>query len=77
MTFRFHPEALEDYQQATFWYAQREQKVALQFVEVVEEAIRRVVEAPTRWRVIEEIYAGVSPTFFRTRFSTQSKRTSY
>jgi plasmid stabilization system protein ParE len=54
MKYEFHPEALEEYQQATLWYAQREQKVALQFVGTVEEAIRRVVEAPTRWRVVEE-----------------------
>ena len=54
MRFEFHPEALEEYEEATLWYAQREQKVALQFVAVVGEAIQRVVEAPTRWRVIEE-----------------------
>ena len=54
MRFEFHPEALEEYHQATVWYAQREQKVALQFVTAVEDAIQRVVDAPTRWRVIEE-----------------------
>jgi len=54
MRYEFHPEALEEYQQAALWYAQREQKVAIQFVGIIEEAIRRVVDAPTRWRVIEE-----------------------
>lgn len=54
MRFEFHPEALEEYQEATIWYAQRDQKVAVQFVAVVEEAIQRVVDSPTRWRVIEE-----------------------
>ena len=54
MKYEFHPEALEEYQQSTTWYAQREQKVALQFVTAIEDAIRRVVEAPGRWRVIED-----------------------
>jgi len=54
MKYEFHPKALEEYQQATLRYAQREQKVALQFVGTIEEAIRRVVEAPTRWRVVED-----------------------
>ena len=54
MKYEFHPEALEEYQQATLWYSQRERKVALQFVETIEEAIRRVVEAPTRWRIVED-----------------------
>lgn len=28
--------------------------LALRFVEVVEDAVRRIVDAPQRWRVIEE-----------------------
>jgi hypothetical protein len=34
MRYEFHPEALEEYRQATIWYAEREQKLALQFVAV-------------------------------------------
>ena len=51
MRYRFHPEALEEYQEAVNWYAQRGNPAALRFVEAVEDAIRRVVEAPERWRV--------------------------
>lgn len=54
MRHEFHPEALEEYKLAASWYAQREQKLALRFVAAVEEAIGRIVDAPTRWRVIEE-----------------------
>jgi toxin ParE1/3/4 len=54
MKYEFHPEALQEYRQATTWYAQRDPRVALEFVEAVEEAIERILEAPTRWRVIEE-----------------------
>ena len=54
MRYEFHPEALEEYSQAALWYAQREPLIALQFVEAVEDAIYRILEAPNRWRVIEE-----------------------
>jgi toxin ParE1/3/4 len=54
MKYEFHPEALEEYQQAALWYSQREPQVALQFVGTIEEGIRRVVEAPTRWRIVED-----------------------
>jgi toxin ParE1/3/4 len=54
MRFEFHPEALEEYRQATLWYAERDLALALQFIGSVEDAIKRVVDAPTRWRVIDE-----------------------
>lgn len=54
MRYEFHPEALEDYQQATDWYAERETALALRFVEAVEDATWKVAEAPERWRIIEE-----------------------
>jgi toxin ParE1/3/4 len=54
MRYEFHPEALEEYRQATIWYAEREQKLALQFVAAVEEAIQRAIDAPMLWRVIDE-----------------------
>ena len=54
MQHEFHPEALEEYRQATLWYTQRDPRVALEFVEAIEDAIYRILEAPTRWRVIEE-----------------------
>jgi toxin ParE1/3/4 len=54
MRYEFHPEALEEYRQAALWYAEREPTLALQFTASVEEAIKRVVDAPSRWRVIDE-----------------------
>jgi|SRR5215213_6330667 len=54
MRYEFHPAALEEYHQAALWYAEREQQVGLKFVASVEEAIGRIVEAPTRWRVVNE-----------------------
>jgi toxin ParE1/3/4 len=54
MRYEFHPEALEDYEQASLYYAGRAPDLGRQFVEAVEDCIRRILEAPTRWRVIEE-----------------------
>ncbi|MBI4519183.1 MAG: type II toxin-antitoxin system RelE/ParE family toxin [Deltaproteobacteria bacterium] len=54
MRYEFHPEALEEYDAAALWYAEREPALALRFIEAVEDAIGRILEAPTRWRVIEE-----------------------
>ncbi|HKY44440.1 MAG TPA: type II toxin-antitoxin system RelE/ParE family toxin [Pyrinomonadaceae bacterium] len=54
MRYEFHPAALEEYRQAALSYAEREQSVALQFVASVEDAIARIVEAPRRWRVVDE-----------------------
>jgi plasmid stabilization system protein ParE len=54
MKYEFHPDALEEYNEATRWYAGREVALAFRFIDAVEEAVARVVEAPTRWRVIEE-----------------------
>ena len=54
MRYEFHPEALEEYRQAALWYAEREPELGLQFIGSVEDAIKRVVDAPSRWRVIDE-----------------------
>ena len=54
MRYEFHPEALEEYRQATLWYAEREPQIALKFVTSVENAVGRIVEAPTRWRLVDE-----------------------
>ncbi len=54
MRYEFHPEALEEYRQAALWYAEREPELGLHFIRSVEDAIKRVVESPTRWRVIDE-----------------------
>jgi toxin ParE1/3/4 len=54
MKYDFHPEALEEYQQAVNCYAQREPALALRFVEVVEDTIRRILESPEQWRVIDD-----------------------
>lgn len=53
--YGFHPEALSEYAEATVYLVhKRSVSVAARFVESVELAIKSVVAAPDRWRVVEE-----------------------
>ena len=54
MKYKFHPDALEEYREAAIWYANREQEVAHQFIASIEDTVDRVVDSPTRWRIIDE-----------------------
>src|SRR5262245_880063 len=54
MKYEFHPEALEEYEAAALWYAERDPQLAERFVQSVEEAIGRILGAPERWRVIDQ-----------------------
>jgi plasmid stabilization system protein ParE len=44
MRYEFHPEALEEYRQATIWYGEREQSIALHFTAAVEDAIHGLLK---------------------------------
>src|SRR5256712_13033936 len=54
MRWDFHPEALEEYESAASYYAERDTELQLRFIESIENSIERILEAPTRWRVIDE-----------------------
>ena len=54
MKWNFHPEALEEYREATLYYTERDPALAMRFVEAVEDAIRRILESPERLRVLDE-----------------------
>ena len=54
MRYGFHPEALAEYENAARYYAERDPQVAEQFVAAVDSAIKRVLESPNRWRVVDE-----------------------
>ena len=54
MRWEFHPEALQEYREAAEYYAARDPALALRFVEAVEDAIRRIQERPSAWRVLED-----------------------
>lgn len=54
MRCEFHPEALAEYEAAALYYAERDPAVAQRFVAAVENAIDRILDSPTRWRVLDE-----------------------
>ena len=54
MRHEFHPQALNEYREAAHWYNEREPLLALRFVDEVESTIRRVLDDPKRFRVVDE-----------------------
>ncbi|MGE3908295.1 MAG: type II toxin-antitoxin system RelE/ParE family toxin [Chloroflexota bacterium] len=54
MRWEFHPEALHEYQQSVRYYAERDPQLARRFVEAVEDAIRRILDAPLAWRMLDD-----------------------
>ncbi|HKY09023.1 MAG TPA: type II toxin-antitoxin system RelE/ParE family toxin [Candidatus Binatia bacterium] len=54
MRYEFHPEALEEYEEAALYYSEHDFGLGLRFIEAVEQTIQRILQAPNRWRVIDE-----------------------
>ena len=54
MRFEFHPEALDEYNEAAHRYAKREPGLDLRFIVCVENAIEMIIEDPLRWRRFDE-----------------------
>ncbi len=54
MRYEFHPEALEEYNEAGFYYARKEPGLDLRFIISVENAIERILEEPLRHRMFEQ-----------------------
>lgn len=49
MRYEFHPEALQEYNQAGSYYAQKEPGLELRFIVSVEHAIERILQDPLRY----------------------------
>ena len=45
---------MTEYSEAVQFYAQRRVEIAQEFINSVGDAIFRIVESPTRWRVIDD-----------------------
>jgi len=54
MTYDFHPEARLEYREAAAFYESRRPGLGAAFTREVEAAINRILEAPDRWRTIEQ-----------------------
>ena len=54
MRYAFHPEALDEYEDAARYYAGCQVGLELRFINCVESSLRSVLETPLRWRCFEE-----------------------
>jgi toxin ParE1/3/4 len=54
MIYYFHPEARLEYREATMFYEQRRPGLGAAYTLEVEATLNRIVEAPARWRIIEQ-----------------------
>jgi len=54
MKYVFHPEALAEYADAVQYYAAQSSEVAQAFINVIEDAVYRIKESPTRWAKFDE-----------------------
>ena len=54
MRYEFHPEALEEYDEAGHYYAKQQPGLDLRFIVCIEEAIELILEDPQRWRPFDE-----------------------
>jgi len=54
MRFAFHPEALTEYSEAVLFFEDRRPGLGTDLVTDIEATIERILENPTRWRVLEE-----------------------
>ena len=52
MTYEFHPDALFELEQTASYYDAREAGLGIRFIDSVEETVGRILDAPTRWRII-------------------------
>lgn len=53
MTFRFHPQALQEFEQAVLYYEGRQTGLGDRFIASIESAIESVVAAPETWPILE------------------------
>jgi toxin ParE1/3/4 len=54
MTYGFHPEARLEYLETIDFYESRRTGLGAAFTREVEATIQRILEEPTRWRIIEQ-----------------------
>ena len=54
MRYEFHPEALEEYNEAGFHYSRKEPGLDLRFIIAVESAIEGILQDPERYRRFDE-----------------------
>jgi|JI10StandDraft_1071094.scaffolds.fasta_scaffold222264_4 toxin ParE1/3/4 len=54
MRCQFHPGALWEYEEAARYYAGCQPGLEFRFMASVETAVRQIIDAPERWRIVEQ-----------------------
>ena len=54
MRYEFHPDALAEYEDAARYYADCQEGLEFRFIAAVEHTVRQILEAPERWRILED-----------------------
>ena len=54
MRYEFHPDALAEYEEAARYYAGCQEGLESRFMAAVEHTVQQILEAPERWRIMEE-----------------------
>jgi plasmid stabilization system protein ParE len=52
MTFEFHPDALEEYEEAAAWYEERRYRLGLEFTVAVEGGVAAILTNPDRYQPV-------------------------
>ena len=77
MNFEFHPEALEEYQEASRYYAERDPQLARRFIQSVEDAIGPSSTRPIDGVSLTKTCAVALPEFFHMASCTRSKQITF
>lgn len=54
MRYIFHPEALQEYEEAALYYKEISRELAVSFINSVEKGIKKILEYPEAWQAVEE-----------------------
>jgi len=64
MRYKFHPDALAEYRETAFYYADCRRGLELRFIESVEAAIQLILDTPYAWHILEaDIRSCLTPVF--------------
>ncbi len=54
MKYEFHPEALDEFQDAAIFYEEQQGGLGDRFIAAVQSAVGHIVESPNSWRIMED-----------------------
>ncbi len=54
MKYEFHPEALDEFQDAAIFYEEQQGGLGDRFIAAVQSAVEHIVESPNSWRIMED-----------------------